>query len=88
MYHENKEEIPNNDVELKFKEVFKRNALEYHTVKNVPMSFSVNNYIQTHDIDLIILNIKSESFFKRLFFGSETSKLANRPQVPLLAIHD
>lgn len=88
LYRENKEEIPNNDVELKFKEVFKGNALEYHKVKNVPMSFSVNNYIQTHDIDLIVLNIKSESFFKRLFFGSETSKIANRPQAPLLAIHE
>lgn len=88
LYHENKGEIPNNHMELKFKEMFKGNPLEYHKVKNIPMHFSVNNYIQTHAIDVIVLNIKSESFFKRLFFGSETSKLANRPQAPLLAIHD
>lgn len=56
----------------------------YHTVQNIPLNYVVDCFIQTHDIDLIILLVKPESFFERFFKDSSTQKIANYLKVPLL----
>jgi nucleotide-binding universal stress UspA family protein len=56
----------------------------YHMVQNVPLNYVVDCFIQTHDIDLIMLLVKSEGFFERFFTGSSTTKIANDLRAPLL----
>jgi nucleotide-binding universal stress UspA family protein len=60
---------------------------EYHTVANIPISASVNFYIQTHQIDLITLLVQEESLIERLFIGSPTTRINNTLRVPLLVFH-
>ncbi|WP_019038754.1 universal stress protein [Psychroflexus tropicus] len=57
---------------------------EYHAVHNIPLEYVVDCFIQTHDIDLILLLVKSEGFFKRFFMGSSTNKITNDLRVPLM----
>lgn len=60
---------------------------KYHYIKNVPFHFSVNNYIQTRHIDLMVLFEQTESFFERFFFGSPTTRLSQQLETPLLVYH-
>jgi nucleotide-binding universal stress UspA family protein len=60
---------------------------DYHYIKNVPLHFSVSNYIQTHHVDLMVLFEQTESFFERFFFGSTITRLSQRLETPLLVYH-
>jgi nucleotide-binding universal stress UspA family protein len=60
---------------------------EYHTVSNIPISATVDCYIQTHQIDLITLLVQVESLIERLFIGSPTSRINSALRVPLLVFH-
>ena len=60
---------------------------EYHAVADIPISASVNVYIQTHQIDLISLLVQEESLIERLFMGSPTTRISNTLKVPLLVFH-
>lgn len=61
---------------------------DYHTVKNVPLNYVVDCFIQTHEIDLILLLVSPEGFFERIFKDSTTKKIANILRVPLLVFPD
>jgi nucleotide-binding universal stress UspA family protein len=84
----NKDAADDNLEELEhLKEIITDNNFEYHYIKNVPLHFSVNNYIQTHHIDLMVLFEQAESFFDRFFFGSATTRLSQDLETPLLVYH-
>ncbi|MBO3115977.1 universal stress protein [Winogradskyella sp. DF17] len=77
-----------NDDELQhLSQIITDNEFEYHYIKNVPIHFSVSNYIQTHHIDLMVLFEQTESFFNRFFFGSATTRLSQDLVTPLLVYH-
>ena len=61
--------------------------LEYHKIINVPMSYAVDNYIQSHPIDLTTLLVQKENLFERFFLGSPTTQISNNIRVPLLIFH-
>lgn len=69
------------------KQIITENHFEYHYIKNVPLHFSVSNYIQTHNVDLMVLFEQTESFFNRFFFGSATTRLSHDLETPLLVYH-
>ncbi|WP_178988337.1 universal stress protein [Winogradskyella schleiferi] len=60
---------------------------EYHIVNDIPMNYVVDCYIQTHQIDLMILLVQPESLLERFFMGSATTKISNSIRVPLLVFH-
>lgn len=57
---------------------------EYHAVHNIPLNYVVDCFIQTHNIDLVLLLVKPEGFFKRFFMGSSTKKITSDLRVPLM----
>jgi nucleotide-binding universal stress UspA family protein len=59
----------------------------YHIVSDIPISATVDCYIQTHTIDLVALIVQNESLFERLFMGSPTTKINKMLKVPLLVFH-
>lgn len=61
--------------------------LEYHKITNVPMNYAVDNYTQSHPIDLTTLLVQKESLFERFFLGSPTTQISNNIRVPLLIFH-
>jgi nucleotide-binding universal stress UspA family protein len=60
---------------------------EYHIVNEIPMHHVVNCYIQTHEIDLMLLLVQHEGFLERFFIGSPTTEIGNAIRVPLLVVH-
>lgn len=60
---------------------------EYHVISNIPMNYAVDSYMQSHDIDLIVLLVQKESIFERFFIGSPTTQISNSIRVPLLVFH-
>jgi len=49
---------------------------------------SIENYVNTHDIDLLAVVPRRNNFFDAIFHRSVTRKLALHSKVPLLAMHD
>ena len=86
--------LPNNedseeaskDVEH-IKSFLKDTKHEYHIINDVPMNYAVDNYTQSHPIDLITLLVQKESLFERFFLGSPTTEISNNIRVPLLIFH-
>ncbi|NNE32430.1 MAG: universal stress protein [Winogradskyella sp.] len=60
---------------------------KYHVVNNVPMNYAVDCYLQTHQIDLMLLLVQPEHFLERFFTSSATTKISNTIRVPLLVFH-
>lgn len=68
-------------------DIITENDFKYHYIKNVPLHFSASNYIQTHNIDLMVLMVQNRTLFERLFFGSNTIRLTKQLEIPLMVYH-
>ncbi|NRD24641.1 universal stress protein [Winogradskyella litoriviva] len=86
--------MPNNEAsEEALKDMDNINSLlkdikhEYHNINNVPMNYAVDNYTQSHSIDLITLLVQKESLFERFIIGSTTTQISKNLRVPLLIFH-
>jgi len=79
------------DAQLRDKERINNFTIEmsysYNIVNNVPMHYAVSSFIQTHNIDLMMLIEQKELMFERFFMGSTTTKIGNNLTVPLLVFH-
>lgn len=61
--------------------------IEYHSVKNIPTHFAINSFIQTNNIDLLLLKVKDDFFLDRIFKGSSSTRVSREPIIPILVIH-
>ncbi|MCX7546708.1 universal stress protein [Xanthomarina sp. F1114] len=69
------------------KATIKSGLYRYHLVRNVPLHYAVDTYLQMHDIDLMTLFVKKKTAFERFFNTSSTKKLSQDLKVPLLIFH-
>jgi nucleotide-binding universal stress UspA family protein len=49
---------------------------------------SINQFVEDHDIDLILMVPRDHSFFSTIFKQSHTAKLAYHSHVPIISVHD
>ncbi len=66
---------------------FKNQDHTFHSITNVPAALAINSFVQIMDIDMTAMFVKKETFFKRFFKGSNTSKISYGTRVPLLIMH-
>jgi hypothetical protein len=59
----------------------------YHFAKNVEYVDGVNEFADSHQVDMIISIPKRKGFFEKLFIKSTTKKLAFHTHLPLLVVH-
>lgn len=62
-----------------------------HTIsfrKNEDVVDGINNFVDRHHIDMLVMLPKKHSLFFRLFHESNTKKMAFHTHVPLLTIHN
>jgi nucleotide-binding universal stress UspA family protein len=59
----------------------------YHFTKNKEYVDGVNEFADTHQVDMIISVPKRKGFFEKLFIKSTTKKLAFHTHLPLLVVH-
>lgn len=60
----------------------------YFIINNVPVHHATNSFIQIKNIDITAIFVHPEKFFKRLFYGSTTSRISNSLKTPLLIFHN
>ena len=60
---------------------------EYHFTKNKEYVDGVNEFADSHKVNMIISIPKRHSFFEKLFIRSSTKKLAFHSHLPLLVVH-
>ncbi len=61
---------------------------QFHAVENESFIDGINQFVEEHQIDLIISIPKKHGFFDGLFKESHTKQMAFHSHVPLLAIHE
>jgi len=61
---------------------------EYYFLRSFDFIEAINQFVQDHNIDLILTVPKHHSFLEGLFRTSYTKKLAYHSHVPLIAVHE
>lgn len=81
--------IPNSQLSDKegINTLSKEMSYSYNIINNIPMHYAVSGFIQTQNIDLMILIEQKELMFERFFMGSTTTKIGNNLTVPLMVFH-
>ena len=87
--HENFEELTkeNKAAKMELDEMLKDYNPEYYFIKFHDFIHAVNEFVQFHDIDMIVTIPKNRSFFSHVFKTTHTSQLAYHSHVPVIAIH-
>lgn len=66
---------------------FSEHNLSYHRLMDKDPAHGIFDYVENHDIDLLVMFPRHHKLLERLFKSSETKKIAMKIKIPLLAIH-
>lgn len=61
---------------------------EYHLLQGQNADEVINGFVNTHNMDWLVIAPHHHSFFERIFHKSHTTTLIQHCAVPLLAIHE
>jgi len=74
--------------EAKNKTLFENINYSVHFIEGDNLVDNINNFIDEHSADLLIMIPKKHSAFSQIFHESSTKKMAFHTHIPLLAIHE
>ncbi len=84
----NNNEIPDPAArESRFNEIFQGISYKFHEVEDSSVQHGINEYIQHHDCELLVMLAHKHSFFERLFTRNHTKAMVYETTVPLLVLH-
>lgn len=61
---------------------------EFHFIEHVDVSRGINEYVDKHKAEMVIMIPRKHNLFERIFKSSNTKKMAFHTHVPLLCIHE
>lgn len=67
--------------------IFENTKHSLHFLENDDMVFAINDFVDKHSADLIVMIPKKHSVLHNLFHESNTKKMAFHSHIPLLAVH-
>lgn len=73
---------------MKLSTIFENINHSLHFPEDKDLINTINEFIDTHNADLLIMLPQKHSFLSRMFRESNTKKMAFHTHIPLLAIHD
>jgi nucleotide-binding universal stress UspA family protein len=73
---------------LKLDHILERIEHTFHFENSNDKAHAIEEYLNTHEIDLLAVIPRRNNFFDAIFHRSVTRKLALHTKVPLLAMHD
>ncbi len=73
---------------LKLDHLLERFEHTFHFDNSNDKAEAIENYLNTHDIDMLAVIPRKNNFFDAIFHRSVTRKLTLHTKVPLLAMHD
>lgn len=56
--------------------------------ENDDITYAINDFVEKHNIDLVIMIPRKHNIFSSIFHASNTKKMAFHSHIPLLTIHD
>ena len=62
--------------------------MDFHVLLEENVQDGIKQAAEAYNADIIAMTYKKESFFERLFSGSDTKKMAYHSKVPLLTFHE
>lgn len=68
--------------------LIEKQRVAFHSIKGDDVEGIILNFIDSNDINLIIMQVHHRNFFEKLFEISLSKKLAFHIDVPILAIHE
>jgi nucleotide-binding universal stress UspA family protein len=74
------------DFVVDFKNVFKDQNVDFHSVLSNDVEGEVLNFIEKNSINMIAIHVHHRSFFQKLFDVSLSKKLAFHSNIPILSI--
>lgn len=62
--------------------------VDFHVLLGTSLEDGLSDAITTYNASLIAMTTRKESFFERLFSGSDTKNMAYESKIPILAFHE
>ena len=84
--NKNTEELNKKEFE-KIKETANYDKIRLELVKEEKVLEGINDYINSHDVDVLAMAIRKRSLLDKIFNRSLTKKMAYHTKIPLLALH-
>jgi nucleotide-binding universal stress UspA family protein len=69
-------------------DAFEDISTEFHVVESDDVDEALNNFVEQHDIDIMVMVHRHLGLFDRLFQRSASKKMAMHSHVPLLVLQD
>jgi nucleotide-binding universal stress UspA family protein len=69
------------------KEVLENLEYKKYTIEGIPLPFAVESFEQLIPVEMHVMFAPKETFLDRFLFGSDTSRISYRSNVPLLFLH-
>jgi nucleotide-binding universal stress UspA family protein len=73
---------------IKLESIFDSMEHSIHFPENDDITYAINDFVDKHDIDLLIMIPKKHNIFTNIFHKSNTKRMAFHSHIPLLTIHD
>jgi nucleotide-binding universal stress UspA family protein len=73
---------------VRIEHIFENVSHTLHFPEDDDIVHAINNFVDTHDVDLLVMVPHKHSIFTRMVREGSTKKMAFHTHVPLLAIHD
>jgi nucleotide-binding universal stress UspA family protein len=87
--HDNKEFGTETPVESgALHELLKDANPHYHYIDNADIEEGIKNFIETNNIDWLVVTPHKHSFFDGLFHKSHTKAIVRRIHIPIIALHE
>lgn len=62
--------------------------IQFHEMQGEDLSVALNEFADTHGVDLLVMTTPYRNFFERLFYKSNTRRMAMHTQIPLLIFRE
>ena len=62
--------------------------VDFHVLLGTDLEDGLKDAITTYSASLVAMITRKESFFNRLFSGSNTKEMAYQSKIPILAFHE
>lgn len=86
--HQNKNYTPDTEKDLQILHSMLDNIQhEFHFIDDANVQHAIDEFVTTHQADMLIMLPKKHSFFASLFHKSQTREMAYHSHIPLLALH-
>ena len=77
-----------NDLDAFFSHHAPSLQIKFHQLKGMDLASTLNEFDETFDVDLLVMTTHHRNFFERLFYKSQTRRMAMLTRIPLLIFRE